>query len=168
MIKPEPGTYPSYYDGFLVDLPNEIIPYLEEQKKVYLKTVTHLDDDQYAFAYEKGKWSLAQVMQHINDVERIFAYRALCVSRGEKQNLNGFDQNEYIRPHKEIKVSQLINEFSSLRDSNIYFCQGLSADQWMLKGKASGFEFQMSAFIYAMAGHLDHHLNIINSRYLIS
>jgi hypothetical protein len=102
------------------------------------------------------------------DTERIFAYRALRFARSEQKDLPGFDENEYIRQsnYHEIKLTDLVDEFCALRKSNLLMLKNFSDEVELRKGTANGNSFTVRAMAYIMAGHVNHHLNVIKERYL--
>src|SRR5688572_5676076 len=95
-MNPEKGEYPAYYQAY-IDLVTEtdLVEALNETAQADADFIRGIDEAQAEYAYEPGKWSIAEVVQHVIDAERIFAYRALCIARGEKINLPGFEENEY-------------------------------------------------------------------------
>jgi hypothetical protein len=127
---------------------------------------THLQ----AHAYAEGKWTVQVMLQHVNDTERIFGYRALAIARGEKQALPGFDENLYaVSGERDLPGWEtLIQEFQALRTANILMFQSFSSQALLQLGTANGSPIQPMAIGVALAGHVRHHARILLERYLIS
>ena len=108
------------------------------------------------------------MLGHIIDGERVFSYRALRISRGDKTPLAGFEENSYVANSNfaNTKFSDLIEELSLLRRSNVLFFKNLADEAWLCTGTASGAEISVRALAYIMVGHIRHHTNILRERYL--
>lgn len=166
--KPAQGAFPSYYQHYLDGVPEDIFRYLEEQLNKFKETIKSIPENKFDYRYEEGKWSIKEVLLHLNDTERVFGYRALCLSRKENQNLPGFDQENYVK-HAQIKsihVDTLVDEFEFLRMGNLRMFKQITAMQWDFVGTANQFKVPLRMFPFVMAGHVDHHMKIIKSRYL--
>jgi uncharacterized damage-inducible protein DinB len=120
------------------------------------------------YSYAPGKWTIKEALSHIIEAERIFAYRALCISRGEQQNLPGFEENDYVinSEANNRTLADLIEEFKAVRLSNLYFLKSLSTAQANRVGSSNGNPTSVRALAHMMAGHELHHLNIFKERYL--
>lgn len=119
-------------------------------------------------AYAPGKWTLKEMFQHIVDAERIFAYRALCIARAEKQNLPGFDENDYAK-HSEAwsrNWEVLKEELELVRRSTEIMFNSFNASQLSIKGLANGVEISATAIGFILVGHMQHHIQVIRERYL--
>lgn len=126
-----------------------------------------IDKDKEDYAYDKGKWTVKEVVAHINDTERIFQYRSLAFARGDGSSLPGFNQNEYIE-NAEIKgrsLASLMDEFVSIRKSSMDLFSTMTEKQLRSKGMASGMVVQPILYAYLLSGHLRHHLNVLIERY---
>jgi len=166
--KPAKGTFPDYYDKYISVLPNDIFDYLDDQVEGLVKFFDHIPKTAYNYAYAQGKWTVKEVLIHINDTERIFGYRSLCISRNEAQNLPGFDQETYINniQASDISMDLLVEEFKYLRKSNLAMFHQVHALTWDNLGKASNFSVPLRMFPFVMAGHVDHHIKILQNRYI--
>ena len=120
------------------------------------------------YAYADGKWTIREMIGHLIDGERVFGYRALCIARGEKQNLPGFDQDDYMltAPYKHIELEDLLSELRLVRLSNIAMFRSLDEEAWNRVGTANGNEITVRALAFIMGGHLRHHMNVLRERYL--
>jgi len=163
--RPRSTEYNSYYQNYVALTPDDIMSFLSQQKLDYNKMLDRIEDPDYSYA--PGKWSFKQLLIHINDTERIFAYRALRVSRKEKINLPGFDQDAYINDidYSHLSLDQVATEFDSIRSSSINLFKGFSDAQWIEAGMMSDSAVTVRALPYIIGGHLAHHLNVINERY---
>jgi uncharacterized damage-inducible protein DinB len=167
--KPQPGEYAPWSERYIAKVPNgpilEILEYLRDSTYNFFSRMTA---EQADFAYAEGKWTIKEMLAHIIDTERIFAFRAFCFSRGEQQPLPGFDQDDYMR-HANIEfrtIQDLANEFKAVRESSLYIFNSLSDEQAMLIGTASNHPMSVRALVYMTAGHELHHLDILKERYI--
>jgi uncharacterized damage-inducible protein DinB len=119
--------------------------------------------------YASGKWTIKEVLGHLIDDERIFAYRALCVARSEPRELPGFDEKLYVAAagFEQRPLAELIAEYKSVRASTIAFCSALTQEQWMRRGIVNGYEASVRGLAFHIAAHEQHHLRIVRERYLI-
>jgi hypothetical protein len=127
-----------------------------------------LDESQARHRYAPGKWTIAEVVSHLSDTERLFLLRAWWFARGFDTPLPSFDQNVALASAGtgERSWSSLVDEFAAARAASVAFFRHLPADAWMRRGTASGFEFTVRALAYIAAGHVTHHVRILNERYL--
>ena len=119
-------------------------------------------------AYAAGKWSLKGLLGHMVDSERIFSYRVLAISRGEKTALPGFDENEYQAASEyEMQAKEdIVAQYKSTREATTLLLRSLSTKQWNQMGQANGKSISARALAWMIAGHEKHHLRIIKERYL--
>lgn len=120
------------------------------------------------YRYGPGKWSVKEVLGHILDAERVFAYRALCAARGEHKALPGFDENEYAASSdlSGVSLEDLLDQFASLRRSNVLFLRSLPESAWGRHAVANGVPITPRGMAYVIAGHARHHCEILRARYL--
>lgn len=121
------------------------------------------------FAYEPGKWTIKQLLGHMNDTERIMAYRALCIARGEQAPLPGFDENDYVRNgyFEERTLAGLLAEHHAIRAATIALLDTLPEAAFSRRGNANGQPVTVAGLAFIIAGHERHHLNIFKERYLV-
>ncbi len=119
-------------------------------------------------AYAAGKWSLKGLLGHMVDSERIFSYRVLAISRGEKTALPGFDENEYQAASEyEMQAKEdIVAQYKATREATTLLLHSLSTKQWNQMGQANGKSISARALAWMIAGHEKHHLRIIKERYL--
>ncbi|MBW8360561.1 MAG: DinB family protein [Kaistella sp.] len=128
----------------------------------------NLLEDHGNFAYAEGKWTLKELLQHLIDAERIFAYRALRFARKDKTELAGWNEEEYAKSYfsSERTLKSLIDEFETVRKSSVIFFENLNCSQLQETGIANGNEISVETIGKLIVGHNIHHLNIIAERYL--
>ncbi|MFC0184530.1 Uncharacterized damage-inducible protein DinB (forms a four-helix bundle) [Pseudarcicella hirudinis] len=162
------NKYFSYYIE-LVDSEN-VIDTLTSQFERVKNLYKNLPEEKYFFKYAEGKWNLKEVLGHITDTERIFAYRSLCIARGEKQALPGFDENEYMTfsNFNEQTMESLIEQYCSVRESSLALFKSFSEEISARMGTANGNGVSARALVWMIAGHEKHHLEILKERYSIS
>ncbi|MBO0721708.1 MAG: DinB family protein [Blastocatellia bacterium] len=167
MIRPDSAEYNPYFEKYISLVPGEnIVETLSGQIEDSLTFLRGLSDVQGELRYAPGKWSVKEVIGHLIDVERIFAYRALRIARSDRTPLPGFDENEYVAHASFPSLNDLAAEYQAVRNSNLYFFRSLSEETWLRRGIASSNEISVRAIAYILAGHELHHLGIIRSRYL--
>jgi len=169
MIKrPQPDEYSAFAARY-VDLVGNgpIIEILEYLQQMTYNFFLRIDPDKAAYAYAEGKWTVKQVVGHVADTERVFAYRALAFSR-EAIELPGFDQDVYMEKatFNTRSLEDIANEFNTVRESTLYLLKSFTEEQTMQKGIASGNPVSVRALAYMIAGHEMHHVKILKERYL--
>ncbi len=167
--RPTPDEYSPFAAGYVALVPDEdVIEKLEQLKSTSYQLFSSLTQEQANYAYAAGKWTVKQALGHMIDTERTFAYRALVFSRNHIE-LPGFDQDIYVAANdlSAISIKDLAEEFKATRQANLYMIKALGAEQLLRDGIASGARFTVRAFVYMLAGHELHHLNIFRERYSI-
>lgn len=170
MTKPEVTEYGAFYAGYIGLVPDgDYIDLLKDQLARYHDLIDNLDPKLVDFAYAPGKWTVGQVLNHLNDTERIFVYRALAVSRGEKNEIPGYDHNAYVDsvPMNGRSIKDLSDEYRAIRQASIAFYQGLPERLESIVGTVNGNPMSVRALAYMTYGHLQHHLNILKERYFV-
>jgi len=165
--KPNPDEYAAYYGKYINLAGDEpILDTLQQLKEDTYSFFNSIDTDKADYAYAEGKWTIKEVLGHLIDAERTFAYRALAFARGQEE-LPGFDENAYVEnAHFDARLlKDLAAEFRQVRESNMYLFRSLSSEQLMATGVASNNKVSVRAILYITAGHEIHHLNIIKERY---
>ncbi len=169
MTRPQKDEYNSYYESYINKVTNnDVISFLEEQLNRLVSLFTSIPPGKEKYSYAEGKWSIKEVLGHLTDTERIFAYRALCISRGEKKPLPGYEQNDYVEcaGFNDWPLNDIINEFKLLRESNILLFKNFKEDTLVNLGIASENPVTVRAVLFIIAGHTEHHLDIIKTKYL--
>jgi hypothetical protein len=167
--RPKREEYTLYHGPFVDRVEgSDVIASLREQLDELLGFLGHLDPATADYRYAEGKWSVKEVIGHVIDTERVFAYRALAFARGERTPLPGFEQDEYVRggDFSHRSMQSLTNEFEHLRLSNVSLFSSFTEDTWDRFGTADGSALSVRAIAYVVVGHAAHHISVIRERYL--
>lgn len=169
MKRPSPEEYNSYYERYIELVPEgEITSILREQMENTVRLLQGINEEKAGYRYAPVKWSIKQVVGHVIDLERIFAYRALWFARNGKDSLPSVEQDNFVEyaNFDARSMENLIEEFKYLRLSNIALFKSFDEELSLRKGIASGYEFTVRSLPFIMAGHELHHLRVITERYL--
>ena len=169
MNRPQTNEFAPYYNNYISLITDEpITTVLEGQPGELSRLISGLPEEKGTYAYAEGKWTIKELLSHLIDGERIFAYRVLRISRGDKTPIEGFEQDGYIATSNANNRSfaELLEEFGLLRKANVLLVKNLSDESSRLMGTASDNPVSARALVYIMAGHVRHHQNILNERYL--
>lgn len=169
IARPEPSEYAQYYDKYVSLVPDgDILALLGQQMDETLSLLSNISEERANHRYEPGKWSIKELIGHLIDTERIFAYRALRFARGDRTELPGFEQDDYIRnaSFDDYPLNDLASELEHLRRADIFLFRHLSEEAWGRKGAANNSEISVRALAYIIAGHELHHREILRTRYL--
>jgi len=167
--RPASDEHSPYYGGYIDQVPEgDILSHLAGQIERTTRLLQGLSEEQAAFRPTPTDWSVKEVVCHISDSERIFAYRALRIARADPTPLAGFDQEPYVvaaeadaRP-----IADLLAEFASVRDSTLWLFRSLPAVAWLRRGVASDAPVSVRALAYIIAGHENHHVRSLLTEYL--
>ncbi len=174
-LRPQPGEYAPYYDRYISLVhPNQtsgidILAAFDDQRRQMLLLLSGRPETDGDLRYAPGKWSLKDVLGHINDTERIMSYRALRIARGDQTPMEGFEQDDYVRnaPFAQLSLPDLIEDYIAVRRATISLFRNLDEAAWTRRGVASKNEVTVRALAYVIAGHELHHRKIIEEKYLI-
>lgn len=166
MNRPQPNEYPVWAEAYISKVDQDIFEILEEQA-FSLPALFERNKDKENYAYAENKWTLKEMLGHIIDCERVFAYRITCFARNEQQHLPGFDENDYVSNARfsERNYEDLIEEFAALRKANLYLYRSLNNDEIHRAGTASGRAINVKSILFVAAGHVIHHVGILKERY---
>ncbi len=167
--RPGETEYAPYYGKYVSLVAGEdILSTLGAHLSATLALLGGVAESQGGFRYAEGKWSIKELVGHLIDTERIFAYRALRFARGDRTPLPGFEQDDYIRnaSFDQCTLAGLAAEFESARRSTLFLFEHLDSEAWMRRGIASENEVSVRALAYIIAGHELHHTEILRDRYL--
>jgi hypothetical protein len=145
-----------------------ILDVLERQESEIGEFLRGIPSDLHDHRYAEGKWSVKEVIGHLSDAERIFAYRALRFARGDATPLASFDENAYVPAGAfgERDYDSLVGEWLSVRAATLALFRSLTPEQAVRRGTASDNPVSVRALGYIIAGHVDHHAAILRERYL--
>ena len=170
LTHPSAEEYNEFYTGYVqrAIARKDVIAALPKQIDEIRAALGKLTDKQALFRDAPKEWTIKEVLGHINDTERIFAYRLLRVSRNDQTPLPGFEQNDYVREagFDNYPLADLLNEFEHLRRANIIMIQNMPEAHADRLGTASGFPVSARALIYVLVGHVEHHMADLNEKYL--
>lgn len=169
--RPEPGEYAPYYDRYISLITgNEILTTLDAQRRQMLLLMSGRDESDGDHRYAPEKWSVKEVLGHICDTERIFAYRALRISRGDRTPIEGFDQDPYVEngPFARRPLAELIEDYIAVRRATLTLFRNLDEQAWLRRGIANKNEVSVRALAYTAAGHELHHRRILEQKYFTS
>jgi len=167
--RPAPDEYATWAADYTRRVgEGDILDILARQPGELEQILGALSDQDGLFRFAPNEWSIKEVVGHLCDVERVFYYRALSFSRGERAALPGFNQEDYVRETRfdEYELAGLLKEFRLIRESNLLSIRHFSAATSLKRGTASGSTFSVRALLYMMAGHVYHHLDSLQTNYL--
>lgn len=168
--KPDDNEFPSYAKMYIDLLPDDglLLEHLRNNFISTKKLILSLLEEKLIYKYAKDKWTIKEILVHIIDDERIYAYRALRFARNDKTELPGFDQDEFARfSDANLRdIKNIFEEFEAVRNSTIAFLDGLTEDAFLRSGIANENRYTVRALAYHLAGHEIHHINIIKEKYL--
>lgn len=170
MKRPEPNEAVPYYSHYINLVPEgDIVDTLEKQLEETSSFLSQISEEKSLERYAPDKWSLRELLNHINDTERIFVFRALWFARGFTSPLPGFDQEIAVKGAggDQLSWASQVEEFRSIRSSTVAFFRGLPKEAWDRSGIASDNPFTVRALAYIAAGHVQHHSDVIRDRYLV-
>lgn len=167
--RPAADEYAPYYSGYIQAVPDgEILVLLRDQLAETETLLREFRGDRGDHRYAPGKWSVKEVVGHMADTERIFAYRALRFARGDRTPLPGYEQDDFVRGgnFSARALPEMAGELRSVRMASITLFAGLSEEALLRRGPANNVEFSVRALAWIIAGHERHHAKIIRERYL--
>lgn len=166
MNRPQPNEYPTWGETYISKVDRDIFEILNDQIQS-LPALFRANVDKADYAYAEGKWTLKEMLGHIIDAERVFAYRITCFARKDQQPLPGFEEDDYVLnarfPQRDME--DLIEEFIALRKANLYLFKSLNEEELNRKGIASGREINVKSILFIVGGHIIHHVSILKERY---
>ncbi len=161
--------YSSFYKNYVTILGEiNLLEVLNNSLENLINTLKNLPEEKLQYRYEEGKWTIKELIQHIIDAERVLSYRALRFARNDATNLQGFDEDWYVKNSNgnDRDFDELLNEFSLVRKATILLFKSFSNEMLTNTGSANGSVVSVRALGFIIAGHQIHHLNIIKEKYL--
>lgn len=127
-----------------------------------------ISEEQSMYAYQPGKWTIKQVLGHLTDSERVFAYRALCIARNDKTNLPSFEEDDYVANacFNQVLWVDLVRQYKNLRVSTIDLFASFDEQAMKREGTVNNAPSNVKALLFIIAGHEIHHLNVLKERYV--
>jgi hypothetical protein len=171
MTRPQSTEAASYYFNY-IDLitSDEIVPVMESQMDETLRFLEGISQEQSLTSYAPGKWTIRELLNHVNDGERIFLGRAVWFARGFQDPLPSFEQDVAVQAAKANQTpwSELVEEFRTVRLSTLSFFKHLPDEAWSRSGVASDNPVSVRAIAYIIAGHVAHHTQVLQEKYGIT
>ena len=168
IARPQPDEYAPYYERYISLVQNDdVLNALDQQRRETMLLLSCRDDDEGDYRYAPEKWSAKEVLGHVCDTERVFAYRALRISRADATPLEGFEQDDYVRngPFAHRPMADLVEDFIAVRRATLSLLRNLDEAAWMRRGTANKNEVSVRALAYIIAGHELHHRRILEEKY---
>ena len=169
MPRPDLNSIPAWYHGYVNAVEgNDFLAAMKMQTPAFIRMLNKIPVAKRNYRYAKGKWTIQELLQHIIDAERVFAYRALCFARKDKTSLPSFDENDYAANSKAAKRewNHMVAEFKSLRLATEIMFSSFDKDQLRFVGTANNNPVSVLAIGFILVGHVAHHISIMRSRYL--
>ncbi|MFN8007573.1 MAG: DinB family protein [Terriglobia bacterium] len=167
--RPGADEYAPFYETYIRLVPAQnLIQVLQEQKRDTLQLFQSISEEKAAFRYAPGKWSIKEVVGHICDSERIMTYRGLRIARGDQTPLPGFEQDDYVLYAESDRraFADLAAEYSSVREATLTWVRSLDEKALCRRGSANNKPVSVLALAYIIAGHEQHHINLLRNQYL--
>jgi uncharacterized damage-inducible protein DinB len=164
------NEFASYYGNYIAQVSDEytLIEELEISLHRFIRFVQDIPMDKFDYRYAEGKWTIKDIIQHIIDAERVFAYRALCFARNDKTELPGFEENDYVEEANGNKrsIMELLTELSAVRQATLLLFKSFNEEQLVRIGRASENPMSVRAAGFVIIGHQNHHQKVFEERYL--
>lgn len=166
IARPQPGEYAPYYERYISLIPGtDVLGTLESQRRQMLLLLSGRNDSDGDFRYAPDKWTAKEVLGHVCDTERIFAYRALRIARADRTPIEGFEQDDYVRNAPAAPLSEVIDDYIAVRRATLTLLRNLDEQAWTRRGIANNNEVSVRALAYITAGHELHHRRILEEKY---
>ena len=166
--RPQADEHNPYYSRYIDLVPQgDIVDTLRQQIKDTQAILKGVSEEKGNHRYAADKWTVKEVLGHMIDSERVFGYRAMRVARNDQTPLPGFEQDDYVRfgPFAKSRLANLIDEFSAVRESNVFLFKDLDEEAWKRRGTANNSPISVRALAYIIGGHELHHRNILKEKY---
>ena len=163
--RPEESEYTPFASGYVNGVEGAgLVPALTSQLNDFVTLAASLDG---SYRYASGKWTVNELVGHVNDTERIFAYRTLCVGRGDQTPFPGFEQDDYIAgaDFNTRTLADLVEEFRLIRESSLCLVRQMPDRAWLRRGTVAGYSVTVRGLAWTLAGHERHHYRILREKY---
>lgn len=167
--KPDPAELTSYQRAYADLVPEgDLAIILEGNLKSSVQLLSSLSAEKLKYRYAEGKWSIPQILVHVIDTERIFSYRILCIARGDRTPLPGYEENDYAKASNadERAFKDILEEYVNVRKATLSLFNSLSTKMLSNRGISNNKETSVCTLCYMLAGHEIHHMNVIKEKYL--
>jgi uncharacterized damage-inducible protein DinB len=168
--KPLQTEYAPYFENYIKLVPEgaDILECFEDNMMDFQDMILSVPKKKLEFRYAEGKWTIKEIIQHLIDCERIFCFRALCIARGDKNALPGFEENDYAANSfaNQRDIDSLLDEYDKVRDCTIAFYNSLDKSVYANTGVSNNNPMSVRAVAYIIAGHELHHMGVIEEKYI--
>ena len=167
--RPLPSEYASYAQPDIDRVEgDDIVTTLTQQREMVTDLFSIGEEKARGLTYAPGKWTLKEVLGHLCDDERIFAYRALCIARGDTRPLPGFDEMEYMAgaSFESRTMADILAEYRTVRWATLTLFASMTDEAWLRRGIVNEYEVSVRGLAFHIAGHELHHLRVVRERYL--
>ena len=168
--RPAAAEYDSYYGRYIDKVPEgDLLRTLEDQARETQRLLASLSDAKALHRYAAGKWSIKEVIGHVADTERVYAYRALRFARADATALPGFDENAWVPAGSfdARSLADLAAELDAVRRATLALFRGLDAAALSRRGTANDAAVSVRAIAWIIAGHERHHVALLHERYKV-
>jgi uncharacterized damage-inducible protein DinB len=170
ITRPQPDEIPDFFKTYVGHVASDLdgLTALERQHQD-LGALARIAPDQAAYRYAEGKWSVKEVVAHMADTERVFAYRLLCIARGDKTPMPRMDENQYTAASKADRreIADLVKELTLIREASLALVRSLDETMLSERGVVRAGGITARAQVFIMAGHVEHHLMALRDRYKV-
>lgn len=166
--RPDVKDYPDHIVKYLRQVPEgELAAVLKRQGEALADRLATLTEEQSLYRYAPGKWSIKQLLGHLTDAERVFAYRLLRAARNDRTPLPGFDENEFVDNafFDGQAFAALLAQFQAVRSANNLLIGSLTEEEWDCIAVVNGYEGTALSWACVIAGHAEHHIRVLEERY---
>ncbi len=167
--RPKSDEFASFYARYIDYLPrdSDVLGTLTSQLDSLSKVLALAGEGRASYRYAEGKWTVREVVGHLADSERVFAYRLMRIARGDATPLPGFDENDYVRAaaFDRRPLADVVGEWSAVRRATIAMVSGIEQGAWERRGTANDAAISARALLYIIVGHTEHHLGVLRTRY---
>lgn len=166
--RPKSDEFTPFYAGYVANV-TEIDPIavMESQGLASRTIMAAISEEQSLFRYDPDKWSIREVVGHLADAERVFAYRALRIGRADETPIEGFDENSYVTAARFDRrpLAELADELAAVRRTTVALFRGFEPGTWNLRGIANNARVSVRALAFIIPGHERHHMKVLRERY---
>ena len=169
MTRPNTNEAAEYYWGYINQIQDDdIVSKLRSQLDEMKAFLDGISDEKSLSRYAPEKWSIRELINHVNDAERVFLHRAFWFARGFTDAMPSFDQDICVKAAAADRIpwSKLKEEFVNVRLATLSLLETLPTEAWSRTGTASGYQITVNALAYIIGGHVAHHKNVLVERYL--
>lgn len=168
MNKSAPKSFPAYYNYYMELSEGELVESLKKAHDTTQIILTSISEQQAMYRYAPGKWTIKEIVQHLIDSERIYAYRALRFARQDQTELSGFEQDDYaaVADANRRSMADLAHEFAMVRNATVALFESFTSEMLEKEGVANKSRVTVSSIGRVCVGHEIHHMDVIKSKYL--